>query len=95
MEIPDAVSPEDFEVLLKEPLGEHWERVKTVFDNFGELHQRSMTCLFDVATQKNRVEPVINALEQAWDGYLSYIPDPITTGVEIKMLFDVIYARYI
>lgn len=92
MEIPHEIQPEDFQLLLKDRLGDYWDRAKILFDNFGEYHNRSMTCLFDLAAEEDRTERVVSVLEQAWDEYLSYIPDPVTTHVEIKILFDVIYA---
>lgn len=93
MEIPSEVQPEDFETMFKARLGENWERVRTIADNYGEYHTRSLAYVYDLALEEGRVERLTEVLEMGWNELFAYIPDPIATHVEIMRYFDSVYVE--
>jgi len=71
-----------------------WARAQKIFQDFGPLASWKIDKLFENAIDQNRVDRVVNALEEAWETFLVKIPDEVRRQVEIRLLIDHIYAEH-
>lgn len=76
------ISEEEFEELLKEKLGEHWERSLNVFRGYGETLGFDVANVLLQAVEKQKVDEVLQKLEAHYEEHLFFQHPDIRGRVE-------------
>jgi len=66
------ISEEIFEALLKNRLGQFWDRAHAVFHNYGRQMSHEITNILLHALDKEKVDDALTVLEQHFEKHLQY-----------------------